>query len=301
MSGHLIGCAGTLTKIPGPEERDLPTSHKLALLAFADSADDRTHIGFPGYEGVQAWAVCSRGRAAELIRDLVTWGLLQPHKRGHRGQRAEYIVFPGGCCDLHRAPVPDEPGPDVNELARAAGISVDQARLLLAAMAPVVPVVPVAAPPADPQEKGSGASDAMSGTVSSTSDPIPPSYPETRSTPVDNPGKGPESVQRSRSNTNAFTPSKENPPTPASGGAGCARHRTTTTNCRGCGTTNRQIAAKAKADQAAAHRAAEQAAIAAERAKPRGRKPGTEGAKAAVRAGIAAARQKTTTTAGASR
>lgn len=87
----------------------------------------------------------------------------------------------------------------------------------------------------------------------------------------------------------------ENPPTPASGGAGCARHTTTARNCRGCGTTNRQLAEQARLDKAAAHRAAEQAAIAAERAKPRGPKPGTEAAKRAARLGIAAARETTTT------
>lgn len=81
------------------------------------------------------------------------------------------------------------------------------------------------------------------------------------------------------------------PQPPASGGAGCARHTTTAPNCRGCGTTNRQLAEKARIDKAAAHRAAEQAAIAAERAKPRGPKPGTEAAKRAARQGIAAARE----------
>ncbi|NGZ99416.1 hypothetical protein G5V59_00325 [Nocardioides sp. W3-2-3] len=124
MSGHLIGCAGDLKSIPGLVDDDgrpvpIPKSHKSALLAFADSADNITHIGFAGYAGVQKWAVCSRGRAAESIRDLVEWRLLKPHKRGYRGQRAEYVVFPDGCCDLHRKPV-DEPGaPDVEQTRRS--------------------------------------------------------------------------------------------------------------------------------------------------------------------------------------
>lgn len=292
MSGHLIGCAGTLA------DQRLAPSHKLALLAFADSADDRTHIAFPGYEGVQTWAGVSRGRAAELIRDLVGFGYLLQHKKAHRGQRAEYVVFPGGCCDLHRTPV-EEPAVDVDQLARAAGVSVEQARLLLAAMSAEGDVVQPGAIAAVPQAKGFDVPDPMSGDVSDAPDPFATSYPETGSPAVDNPGKGPERVQRSRSIANAFTPSKTTPLTPASGGASCARHQTPATNCRGCGTTNRQLEAKAKAERAAAHRAAQQAAIAAERAKPRGTKPGTETAKAIARAGIAAARQKTTTTAGA--
>lgn len=85
----------------------------------------------------------------------------------------------------------------------------------------------------------------------------------------------------------------ENPPTPASGGAGCSQHPTPLPNRRCCGTTPRQLEAKARAEQAAKRRAAEQAAIAAERAKPRGPKPGTETAKAAARRGIAQAREAT--------
>ena len=125
MSGHLIGCV--------KEIQNLGTSHKLALVAFADSADDRTHIGFPGYEGVQDWASCSRSRAAELIADLVEKGYLKPHKRGRRGQRAEYVVFPDGCCEKHRTPV-QEPQIDVDELAATLGVQVDQIRAVLAAI-----------------------------------------------------------------------------------------------------------------------------------------------------------------------
>lgn len=205
MSGHLIGCVKPI--------RTLPKSHKLALVAFADSADDRTHIGFPGYEGVQEWADVSRGRAAELIRDLVEWGYLKPHKRGHRGQRAEYVVFPDGCCDLHRTPV-EEPPVDVEQLAAAAGVSVDQARLMLAAMTSGGADVPTPAPEPVETEKGSEAPDASSGNGSDAPDPNDPDVQPEASEAVDNPGKGPESVQGSRSIADAFTPSQLLPPLP---------------------------------------------------------------------------------------
>ncbi len=295
MSGHLIGCAGTLS-----DDRFAP-SHKLALLAFADSADDRTHIAFPGYQGVQQWAGCSRGRAAELIRDLVGFGYLRQHKKAHRGQRAEYIVFPGGCCDLHRTPVDEQP-PDVDQLARAAGVSVEAARAMLDALAgdhAVQADVQDGPNGDDPQANGSGPSDAFPLNESGQDDPFRPVVHQGPAQPVDNHRMGPERVQAPRSNANAFTPSKTSPLTPASGGAGCAKHETPTRNCRGCGTTNRQLAEQRRLDQAAARRAAERAAIEAERAKPRGTKPGTEAAKAAARAGTAKAREAATT--GASR
>lgn len=262
MSGHLIGCAG-LT--------DLPTSHKLALVAFSDSADDRTHIGFPGYEGVMQWACCSRGRAAELIRDLVDWGYLRHHKRGRRGQRAEYVVFPDGCCDLHRLPV-EEPAVDVEALARVAGVSVDQARQMLAAMGETTPAtLPVAAGEHGAEsstEIGSDAPDAMSGNASSTSDPNHAQTPE----PVENgdseEGKGPDSVQRSRSTANAFTPST-NPPSPTGKPAGvtCSKHPNGHSNCRGCGTTARQQAKAAKTAAAEKARARSEARLRAEQAR----------------------------------
>lgn len=241
MSGHLIGCAG---------RTELPTSHKLALVAFSDSADDRTHIGFPGYEGVMAWACCSRGRAAELIRDLVEWGYLRQHKRGHRGQRAEYVVFPSGCCETHRVPV-DEPQVDVEQVARAAGVSIAQARLMLTALGTVT--VP----------NGSDVPDAVSVNGSDASDPndVDPSTPVGE--PVDNPAKGPESVQRSRSNGDSFTPSR-NPPTPTGKPSGeCAKHPNGHPNCRGCGTTARQQAAAVRRAAAEQHRL-EQQRLAAE-------------------------------------
>lgn len=285
MSGHLIGCAGQID-----DDARLGTSHKLALLAFADSADDRTHIAFPGYEGVQKWAMVSRGRAAELIRDLVDWGYLEHHKRGRRGQRAEYVVFPGGCCDLHRTPAEEAPV-DVDQLAAAAGVPVEQARALLAALH---------------NPEGSDAPDAMTGTGSDRPDPNTPAMHNTPTTPVETTpegsdapdpeaGKGPESVHGSRSTANAFPPSTTTPLPPASGGT-CIKHPTPVANCRGCGTTNRQLAAQAQREAADRRRAEALAAAAAERAIPKGTKPGTEPIKARVRAEHQRGKQNLTTT-----
>lgn len=249
MSGHLIGCVKRL--------QDLPTSHKLALVAFADSGDDRTHIALPGYEGVQEWAGCSRGRAAELIRDLVAWGYLRHHKRGHRGQRAEYVVFPNGCCDTHRTPVAEEPL-DVDTLARAAGIDPDQARLMLTALghdAPSSKTAEKGSGPTGPNERGKGP-----GQPDPFHDQAAESAPDS--------GKGPERIHDPRSNPNAVTPST-NPPTPTGKPAGepsCSRHPNGHDNCRGCGTTARQRAAAERKAAAAAHRAAQAALVAEQRA-----------------------------------
>jgi hypothetical protein len=289
MSGHLIGCAG-LT--------ELPTSHKLALVAFSDSADDRTHIGFPGYEGVMQWACCSRGRAAELIRDLVDWGYLKHHKRGRRGQRAEYVVFPGGCCDLHRLPV-EEPAVDVDALAQAAGVTVDQARQMLAAMGDTLPPAPASAS----TEKASDAPDAMTGNGSSTPDPNDAEQPQpVENTPASG-GKGPDSVQRSRSTANAFTPSS-NPPSPTGKPAGvtCAKHPNGHPNCRGCGTTARQQAKAAKTAAADQQRARAAARLRAEQdRKDQQRASAEKRAAEAKRARELIAQSKTPATSGARR
>lgn len=234
MSGHLIGCVKPIT--------DLPTrSHKLALLAFADSGDDRTHIALPGYEGVQEWVGCGRSQAFALIQDLIRLGYLRQHKRGHRGQRAEWIVFPNGCCDTHRTPVAEEPV-DVDQLAAAAGVDVEQARLLLTAMghdAPPSKTAQKASTPPGPNGRGLGPT------------PPDPIDPDTQRA-GDNPGEnartdhrqGPESVRDPRVTADAVTPSSTSPLPPETGG--CRRHpKSTHPNCRGCGTTDRQKAERA--------------------------------------------------------
>lgn len=256
MSGHLIGCAGAV------DDRRIGTSHKLALVAFADSADDRTHIGFPGYPGVMKWANVSRARAAELIRDLVEFGYLEQHKKAHRGQRAEFIVFPNGCCELHRTPVA-EPDVDVDELAAAAGVSVDQARRLLDAIH---------------SPKGSDAPDALGGNESDAPDPITHTTTEAVENPVENPSVQAERVHKGSDAPDPFTPSENKtplPPNPTStaGGAGarpvvadasspCPAHRTShpagKDGCRGCGRSARQLAEAAEAHRRATELEAQQ-------------------------------------------
>ncbi|BBH17480.1 hypothetical protein Back2_17670 [Nocardioides baekrokdamisoli] len=249
MSGHLIGCV---------KGQNLAPSHKLALLAFADSADDRTHIGFAGYEGVQAWTGCSRARAAKLIKDLVEWGLLKRHKTARPGQRAEYVVFPAGCCDVHRTPA-EEPPLDLEHIARAAGVDVERVRQMFDAMARVQ----LDAEDGYPQENGSTGMDTSSVDASTGMDPFGGAYTETAAEAVDNPGMGPQRVSESRSNRNAFTSSNNNSPLPppASRQGRCPAHPNGRANCRFCGTTPRQIAAAAKkaaADQAAGTKVAKQ-------------------------------------------
>jgi hypothetical protein len=248
VSGHLIGCVKRL--------KGLPNGHKLGLVAFADSADDRTHIGFPGYEGVQEWADVGRSQAANIIADLVEWGFLRQHKRGHRGQRAEYVVFPSGCCDQHRTPV-EEPPVDVEALATAAGVTLEAARLMLTALGTPLPAKESTQTGPNHGGKGPLRPDPNAENPSTDGDE-----------PVDNLGKGPERVRESRSSGDAFTTST-NPPTPASGGAeaatSCPRHPTGHPNCRGCGTTARQRAAAAAKTKAAENRRLEAERVAADR------------------------------------
>lgn len=98
MSMHLVECAARL---------NLPPSTKLALMAFADSADRVTRIALPGLEHVQQWSTLGRSRCSEVVADLVDLGYLQKHRGGTWGRRAEYVVFPQGCCEAH-APLPED-------------------------------------------------------------------------------------------------------------------------------------------------------------------------------------------------
>lgn len=249
MSGHLIGCASLVEGIG--------SSQKLALLAFADSADDRTHIGFPGYPGVMTWANVSRSRSAELIRDLVAAGYLELHKSARPGRRAEYVVFPRGCCDLHRAPAPEDGNLDLQALAAAAGVSVDQVATLISSMRPDTP-------------NGSEISDSSSGDGSDASDPSDQEAatgPKSRPTRQSGRTRTGVRVQNASDASDPSTTSTT-PLTPASGGASCAKPGPLPhPNCRACATTPRQLQ-QAK-DHAAAERRrlADQAAAAESRAR----------------------------------
>lgn len=236
MSGHLIGCAG--------DAQDLGKSHKLALVAFADSADDRTHIAFPGYEGVMKWASCSRSRAAELINDLETAGYLVQHRTARPGRRAEYVVFPHGCCELHRPEA--EPRPTVATVlawARDAGVELteDQA----AAMAAQVDADSNGSEIPDPN--GSEFSDLSPSDGSEISDPLPDDQPDgseisdPNSVRVQN-GSGNGSETLDPFTTSLLTSSPSPLPRPAGQPATCVRHPDLPgISCRGCGTTQKQI------------------------------------------------------------
>jgi hypothetical protein len=71
---------------------DISASAKLALMAFADDASDRTDLSFPGLEKIMLWACVGRRRALEIIVILVEAGYLESVQRGFPGQRAVYRV-----------------------------------------------------------------------------------------------------------------------------------------------------------------------------------------------------------------
>lgn len=72
--------------------RKLSPSHKLALMAIADDASDKTDHSFPGLDKVKRWASVGNRRALELIADLVAAGYLSNISPGYPGRRAVYQV-----------------------------------------------------------------------------------------------------------------------------------------------------------------------------------------------------------------
>lgn len=96
MAGHYTERAALL---------ELPASKKLVLMCVADSANWDNRVGFPGLPAIQQWSGLGRSRALEVVAELVTEGYLVRHKGGVNGRRAEFIVFPHGCCALHE-PLP---------------------------------------------------------------------------------------------------------------------------------------------------------------------------------------------------
>lgn len=92
MSVHLVEVAA---------EVQLTPSLKLALLCFADSGSTDGRVARPGLDNLMRWTGLKRSRALEVVKHLEELQLLAPHRKAHRGQRAEYVVFPNGCCERH--------------------------------------------------------------------------------------------------------------------------------------------------------------------------------------------------------
>lgn len=65
---------------------------KLALMAIADDASDKTNLSFPGLEKVCEWAEIGPRRANQIITDLVDRGYIERVTKAHPGRRAVYRV-----------------------------------------------------------------------------------------------------------------------------------------------------------------------------------------------------------------
>lgn len=91
----------------------LAPSKKLVLMCLANSANDHDRIGFPGFDELIAWSGLGRARIYAVVDELIAEGYLVRHRAGGRGKRAEFVVFPHGCCS-RRGPLagysPHRPG-----------------------------------------------------------------------------------------------------------------------------------------------------------------------------------------------
>jgi hypothetical protein len=277
VSLHLMECVRPLRLNP---------STKLALLAFADSADSATQIAFPGLEAVMEWASVSRSRAAAVVAELVDAGLLRHHRPGHRGRRAEYVVFPGGCCDAHPRPrVDDDNEPTYPRSVTPSGRP---------SWAPPLPT----ADGTQTAEKGSCAQDSVSVKASRGQDPIAttPADRVLPAAPSRRKGSCLDTAHGTPSLTTTTTP--QPPPAPPAGEPNqpaCAAHGPIPgPNCRTCGTSPRaasRVAAAAAATRARDDRLAAQAArAAAAAAPPRPRSAATTAVVAATRRTLKGAR-----------
>lgn len=61
-----------------------------------------------------AWSGVSRPRLFAILKVLCELRLIEQVRRGQKYQRAEYIVFPEGCCDRHE-PISGSYGCDTEE------------------------------------------------------------------------------------------------------------------------------------------------------------------------------------------
>lgn len=83
----------------------LEPSTRLVLMAVADSCDEQTRIAAPGLPKLRAWSGVSKSQVLRLIVKLEEAGLVAQTRKGNRGRRAEWQVFPNGVPAI---PHPDE-------------------------------------------------------------------------------------------------------------------------------------------------------------------------------------------------
>lgn len=229
MSIHHLECAAEL--------KHLIPSKKLVLMAVCDDADKETRLGAPGIDKLHLWSgINAKSQVLAVIAELVDEGYLERVSPGRKGRKAVFRVFARvGCCALH-GPVA-APASDQRDLDQQV---VETAEAIAAATAPAGSGQPAPAPAGI----GSGQPDA---------NPIAPG------SALPDPDLSIGSGEGSGLDRTPPVSPENNPPTPASGGAGCARHTNPAepgVNCRGCGTTNRQLAEARKRDRVAAEAAA---------------------------------------------
>ena len=226
-----------------PDKTPLNPATKLALMAFADSADRHTHIAFPGLDGVMLWAGVQKSRANELVRELVDQGLLLKHKGGHRGRRAEYVVFPNGCCSDCRPPALGNP----REGSTISGAEGAPEGPETSTVTEPTTSAPESTPESPTTLNGSTTPDSMSGNgyapahpIDTETPPVPIGYGTAH--PVAEKGSGKGALA-----TGPLPIFQSIPPNPQASpggvdlGTGCPKHPYGHHNCRACGTTSRQI------------------------------------------------------------
>lgn len=82
----------------------LPASHKLVLLCLAESArNDYKRLAWPGMPALRMWSGLSESRVLAVLGELEKRGLIARVGRGQKYRRAEFVVFPKGCCRRHGA------------------------------------------------------------------------------------------------------------------------------------------------------------------------------------------------------
>ena len=80
----------------------LKGAHKLVFLGLCESArDDGDRLSWPGIEALIEAGSVSRARVFAILKDLQEQGWIVQTGRGQKHRRAEYRVFPGGCCERH--------------------------------------------------------------------------------------------------------------------------------------------------------------------------------------------------------